>query len=145
MIGLGGASGPLAGPYNPLIGGSTYFLRPNTIKIPLFPNIPFIGNDNRNWLDIGIYLALLVALVRVCIASSITPTLVLPVLILLLLSGILDRTIYLAARADVYLPMIICFMFQMETGHGLKIIWFGVWFWAAFSKLTPTFTSSVSG
>jgi hypothetical protein len=144
VIGLGGASGPLAGRYNPLIGGSTYFLRPNTIKVPLFPNIPFIGNDNRNWLDIGIYLALLVALVRVCVAPSITPTLVLPVLILLLLSGILDRTIYLAARADIYFPMILCFMFPLEAGHGLKIIWFAIWFWAAFSKLTPNFASVVT-
>ena len=144
VIGLGGASGPLTGRYAPIIGGITYFLRPNTIKIPLFPNIPFIGNDNRSWLDIGLYLALLVSLVRVCIASSISPDLVVPIIILLPICGILDRTIYLAARADIYFPMIICFIFPMETGHGLKIIWFGIWFWAAFSKLTPTFTSSVS-
>jgi hypothetical protein len=144
VIGLGGASGPLTGRYSPIIGGITYFLRPKTIKVPLFSSIPFIGNDNRNWLDIGLYLALLLALVRVCIAPSITPELVLPVIILLLICGILDRTIYLAARADIYFPMIVCFMFPLETGHGLKVIWFGIWFWAAFSKLTPNFSSAVN-
>lgn len=144
VIGLGGASGPLTGRYAPVIGGILYFLRPKTIKIPCFTKIPFIKNDSRNWLDITLYLALLVSLIRVCIAQSIEPNLVLPVIILLVICGILDRTIYLAARADIYLPMAICFMFPLETGHSLKIIWFGIWFWAAFSKLTPNFTYAVS-
>jgi hypothetical protein len=141
---LGGASGPLTGRYTPIIGGVTYFLRPKTIKIPCFTKIPLIKNDSRNWLDITLYLALLVSLIRVCIAPSIEPNIVLPVIGLLIICGILDRTIYLAARADIYLPMAICFMFPLETGHGLKIIWFGIWFWAAFSKLTPNFTYAVS-
>lgn len=144
VIGLGGASGPLTGRYTPIIGGVTYFLRPKTIKIPCFTKIPLIKNDSRNWLDITLYLALLVSLIRVCIAPSIEPNIVLPVIGLLIICGILDRTIYLAARADIYLPMAICFMFPLETGHGLKIIWFGIWFWAAFSKLTPNFTYAVS-
>ena len=144
VFGLGGASGPLTGRYAPIIGGITYFLRPKTIKIPCFTKIPLIKNDSRNWLDITLYLALLVSLIRVCIAPSIEPNIVLPVIGLLIICGILDRTIYLAARADIYLPMAICFMFPLETGHGLKIIWFGIWFWAAFSKLTPNFTYAVS-
>lgn len=144
VIGLGGASGPLTGRYTPIIGGITYFLRLKTIKIPSFTTIPLIKNDSRNWLDIILYLALLVSLIRVCITPSIEPHVVLPVIILLVICGILDRTIYLAARADIYLPMAICFMFPAETGHGLKIIWFGIWFWAAFSKLTPNFTYAVS-
>ena len=143
VVGFGGASGPLTGRYVPILGGITYFLRPNTVKIPLFPNFPIIGNDSRSWLDVFFYLALLIALVRVCVSTSITPELVLPVIILLLICGILDRTVYLAARADIYFPMIVCFLFPLEMGHGLKIIWFGIWFWAAFSKLTPNFTSVV--
>tara|TARA_B110000503_G_C7157409_1_gene417948 strand:+ start:322 stop:1986 length:1665 start_codon:yes stop_codon:yes gene_type:complete len=144
IIGLGGASGPLTGRYAPIIGGITYFLRPKTVKVPLFPKIPFLGNDSRNWLDIGLYLLLLIALIRVCVASDITPSIVIPVIILLLICGLLDRTIFLAARGDIYLPMAVCFLFSLETGAGLKIIWFGIWFWAAFSKLTPNFTSAVN-
>lgn len=143
VIGFGGASGPLTARYVPPLGGITYFLRPGTIKVPFFSNIPFLGNDRRTIIDILLYAALLFFLVKVCMAPAITPEVVLPVLILLPLIGILDRTIYLAARADIFLPMILCFMFPLETGHALKMVWFAIWFWAAFSKLTPNFTSVV--
>ena len=144
VIGFGGASGPLTGRYMPILGGITYFIRPNTVKVPLFPNAPIIGSDKRTWFDALLYLALIYFLIQVCIAPAITPEVVLPVLILLPICGVLDRTVYLAARADIYYPMIICFMFPLETGAGLKIIWFGIWFWAAFSKLTPNFASVVT-
>ncbi|MEZ4888594.1 MAG: DUF3556 domain-containing protein [Chitinophagales bacterium] len=144
VIGFGGASGPLTGRYVPILGGITYFLRPNTIKVPLFPNVPIIGSDNRTWIDTLLYLTLLCFLVNVCIAPSITPEIVLPIVVLLPICGILDRTVYLAARGDIYYPMIVCFLFPAETGHALKIIWFGIWFWAAFSKLTPNFISVIT-
>jgi len=143
VSGLGGASGPLTGRYVPPLGGMTYFLRPNTIKVPLFPNTPIIGNDKRSILDVALNLLLFYCLIQVCIAPKITPEIVLPVVLLLPLCGVLDRTVFLAARADIYFPMIVCFMFPEQTGHGLKLIWFGIWFWAAFSKLTPNFTSAV--
>ncbi len=143
VFGFGGASGPLTGRYVPPLGGVTYFMRPGTIKVPLFPNVPIIGSDKRTILDAAIYLALLYFLIQVCIAPEITTAVVLPVVILLPICGILDRTVYLAARADIFYPMIVCFMFPEFTGNGLKLIWFGIWFWAAFSKLTPNFTSVV--
>ena len=143
VFGFGGASGPLTGRYVPPLGGVTYFLRPNTIKVPLFPGLPIIGRDQRTIIDALLYLCLLYFLVKVCIASAITPDVVLPVLVMLPVCGLLDRTIFLAARADIFFPMIVCFMFPEQTGHGLKLICFGIWFWAAFSKLTPNFTSVV--
>ncbi len=144
VIGLGGASGPLTGRYVPPFGAITYYLRPGTIKIPLFPNLPFLGNDHRNLLDILLYAALLFFLVQACIAPQISPSVVLPVVILLPVLGLLDRQIYLAARADVWFPAIFVFLFPLATGAALKICWFAVWFWAAFSKLTPSFTSVIS-
>jgi hypothetical protein len=143
VIGFGGASGPLTGRYVPPLGGITYFIRPGTIKVPLFSKIPIIGSDKRTIVDALVYLALLYFLVKVCIAPEITPEIVLPVAILLPICGILDRTVYLAARGDIFYPMIICFLFPAFTGDGLKLIWFAIWFWAAFSKLTPNFTSVV--
>ena len=143
VVGFGGASGPLTARYVPPLGGITYFLRPGTIKVPFFSNIPILNYDKRTILDVLLYAALLFFLVRICVASAITPELVLPVLVVLPLAGILDRTIYLAARADIFLPMILCFMFPLETGHALKLVWLAIWFWAAFSKLTPNFTSVV--
>lgn len=144
VIGLGGASGPLTARYVPPLGGITYYLRPGTIKVPLFPKLPIFGWDKRNLFDILLYLALLFFLVSACIAPQISFHETLPVVILLPLLGILDRQIYLAARGDVWYPAIFVFLFPLEAGSALKIAWFAVWFWAAFSKLTPTFTSVVS-
>ncbi|MCI4671006.1 MAG: DUF3556 domain-containing protein [Bacteroidia bacterium] len=140
VIGLGGASGPLTARYLPPIGASTYWFVPGTIKVPVFR---FLG-DKRNIIDILLYGALLYFLFVGCIAPEVTSTIVLPVVILLPILGILDRSIYLAARADVYYPAIFVFLFPLETMGALQIVWFAIWFWAAFSKLTPTFTSVVS-
>lgn len=140
VVGFGGASGPLTARYMPPLGAITYWLRPNTIKVPLFR---FLG-DKRNILDILLYAALLYFLVVACIAPKVTPEVILPILILLPVLGVLDRAIYLAARADVWYPALFVYLFPLETGGALKILWFGVWFWAAFSKLTPTFTSVVA-
>lgn len=140
VIGFGGASGPLTARYMPPLGAITYWLRPNTIKVPMFR---FLG-DKRNILDILLYAALLYFLVVACIAPKVTPEVILPILILLPILGVLDRAIYLAARADVWYPALFVYLFPAETGGALKIIWFGIWFWAAFSKLTPTFTSVVA-
>ena len=144
VVGFGGASGPLTARYMPPLGGIMYYLRPGTVKLPLFPKLPLLGNDTRNIFDVLLYVALLVSLVRACIAPEITPTVALPVVILLPLMGLLDRQIYLAARSDVYYPAIFVFLFPIETGGALMIVWFAIWFWAAFSKLTPSFTSVVS-
>ena len=143
VFGLGGASGPLTARYMPSFGASLYYLRPKTLKVPMFPKVPILGNDTRNIIDVLLYAALLYFLFTACIASKLTPDVVLPILILLPILGILDKQIFLAARADVYYPAMLCFMFPMETLPALKFCFFGVWFWAAFSKLTPAFTSVV--
>lgn len=140
VLGMGGASGPLTGRYVPPFGGITYWLIPGTIKVP---TIKMLG-DKRNALDIILYLALLFFLVKACIAPAVTPEVVLPILILLPILGLLDSQIYLAARADVYYPSLFVFLFLTEAGGALQIVWFAIWFWAAFSKLTPTFTSVVA-
>ncbi|MEZ5003739.1 MAG: DUF3556 domain-containing protein [Chitinophagales bacterium] len=143
VVGLGGASGPLTGRYVPPLGGITYFIRPGTIKAPMFPKLPVIGNDHRTIVDVVLYVALLFVLFRLCLAPQVVPQLVWPLLILFPLIGVLDRTIFLAARADIYFPMIICLMFPEMLIPALKIVWFFIWFWAAFSKLTPSFPSVV--
>ncbi|MEL6865581.1 MAG: DUF3556 domain-containing protein [Bacteroidota bacterium] len=140
VVGFGGASGPLTGRYMPPLGGITYWLIPGTVKSPMFA---FLG-DKRNGLDVLLYVALLFFLLRACLAPAVTPEVVLPIVILLPLLGFLDTQIFLAARADVWFPSLFVFLFPAETGSALKIVWFAVWFWAAFSKLTPTFTSVVA-
>jgi hypothetical protein len=139
VIGFGGASGPLTARYMPPLGAVTYWFRPGTIKVPMFKAL----GDSRNIIDILLYGALLYFLIMACLAPSVTPEVVLPIMIILPILGILDRQIYLATRADVWLPALFVFLFPEQIGGGLKIVWFAIWFWAAFSKLTPTFTSVV--
>ncbi|MEM6800323.1 MAG: DUF3556 domain-containing protein [Bacteroidota bacterium] len=140
VIGFGGASGPLTGRYMPPLGGIMYWLRPGTVKSPMFK---FVG-DKRTLIDILLYVGLLFFLLKACVAPAVTPAVVLPIIVLLPVLGILDTQIFLAARADVWFPSLFVFLFPIETGAALKIVWFSVWFWAAFSKLTPTFTSVVA-
>lgn len=144
VLGWGGGSGPLTGRYWPPFGASTYYLRPGTVKLPLFPGLPIIGNDRRNYFDVALYALLLLLLLRICLAAAITPSLILPLLILLPLLGILDRQIFLAARSDVWFPAACAFLFPEQTVSALVICWFAVWFWAAFSKLTPSFSSVIA-
>ena len=140
VLGWGGASGPLTARYVPPVGGATYWLVPGTIRSPVFT---WLG-DRRTIFDAVGYAALLGVLLYACCAPAVTPRTVVPVLVLLPLLGLRDRQIFLAARADVYYPALLVFLIPAETGGGLQITWFAIWFWAAFSKLTPTFTSVVA-
>ena len=140
VLGWGGASGPLTARYVPPVGGATYWLVPGTLRSPVFA---WLG-DRRTRFDVLTYAVLLGALLYACCAPAVTPRTVAPVLLLLPLLGLRDRTIFLAARADVYYPALLVFLVPAETGGGLQITWFAIWFWAAFSKLTPTFTSVVA-
>ena len=143
VLGLGGSSGPLTARYLPPIGASPYFLRPKTLKAPFFPGVPIIGKDSRTILDVLLYIVFVGLLIRALIAPAITVEMVLPVLILFPIVGILDKTVYFAARGDIYVPMMIALLFPDQAGNGLKVVWFAIWFWAAFSKLTPVFSSVV--
>lgn len=143
-LGLASGSGPLTARYNPPFGGFLYFLRPNTIKVPFIPGLPLFGGDTRRWFECLLYLAYLVLLIRLLIAPVVTPLLVWPVAILLLIQGLSDRTVYLASRPEHYLIGLICFAFPESTVAGLKWVWFGIWIWAATSKLNHHFPSVIS-
>lgn len=143
VIGLGCGSGPLTARYFPPIGGMLHFARPGTIKMPLFPRIPIIGGDTRNIIDVALYLALLGSLIWILIAPVILPEMLLPIVILLPLLGLLDKTIYLAARSEHYLIAIVCFLFVGEEIAALKLVWLAIWWGAATSKLNRHFPAVV--
>src|SRR5690242_20013239 len=88
-LGLGCGSGPLTGRYLPPVGGFLYWLRPGTTKLSLF------GGWRRTWLDIVLYAALLVLLVRALIAPAPANTHLIPIAIGVPLLGIRDRTLFL--------------------------------------------------
>ena len=142
-LGLGCGSGPLTARYFPPVASPLHFLRPGTIKLPSIPGMPLLGGDKRTILDVLLYLAHLVFLVRALIAPEITPEIILPTVILLPILGLTDRTIYLSARAEHYLIALICFLFPAEALAGNKIVWIAIWWGAATSKLNRHFPAVI--
>lgn len=144
ILGLGCGSGPLTGRYFPPIGGVLYFVRPGTTKMPFFPGLPLIGGHRRTFLDVAVYLGLLGCLGRALIAPAVTAEMLLPVVLVLPVAGILDRTLFLAARAEHYGAALICFLFPADAIAGTKVVWVAIWLWAATSKLNGHFPSVIA-
>jgi len=142
-LGLGCGSGPLTGRYFPPVGGFLYFLRPGTTKLPLWPALPLLGGIRRTWLDVALYLALLVTLLRALVAPAIDAPLLIPIAALVPLLGIADRTIFLALRAEHYWTTTMCFLFAGNWIAGAKAVQIALWFWAGFSKLNHHFPTVV--
>ena len=142
-LGLGCGSGPLTGRYLPPIGGFLYFLRPGTTKRALFPSAPIIGGHQRTWLEVVLYAALQISLLRALLATSIEPGHLYPVVLLLPLLGILDKTLFLAARSEHYLTTMVCFLFAQNWIAGAKAVQLALWFWAGVSKLNHHFPAVV--
>jgi len=143
VLGLGCGSGPLTGRYFPPFGGLLYFLRPGTTKLPYFPGKSLIGGHRRTRVDALLYLALLVALVRVGLSSELRPSHFLPIAMLVPILGVLDKTIFLAARGEHYWVTTVIFAATTEWLPGAKVIQAALWFWAGVSKLNHHFPSVV--
>ena len=137
-LGLGCGSGPLTGRYLPPIGGFLYFLRPGTTKRPLFGT-----SYRRTWLDVALYAALQVSLVRALLAPTLEAELLWPVLVIALVLGVLDRTILFATRAEHYLVTVACFLFATNWIAGAKAVQLALWFFAGVSKLNHHFPAVV--
>ncbi len=143
VLGLGCGSGPLTGRYFPPFGGLLHFLRPGTTKLPLFVGAPLIGGTRRTAIDALLYLGLLVALVRVGVASQLDPSLFYPIALLVPVLGLLDKTIFLAARSEHYWVTIVVFAVASDWLPGAKVIQAALWSWAGVSKLNHHFPSVV--
>jgi hypothetical protein len=142
-LGLGCGFGPLTGRYFPPVGGFLYFLRAGTTKLPVFPGLPILGGARRTWLDVALYLALIVLVLRALVAPALDATLLIPIAALVPLLGITDRTIFLALRGEHYWTTIVCFVFAGDWIAGAKAVQLALWFWAGFSKLNHHFPSVV--
>ena len=146
LCGFGCGSGPMNGRFNPPLGGFLHFLRPGTTKLALFPNAPLIGGIRRTWLDVALYAANQLALLRALVAPEVTPDLLLPSFVLIPLMGVADKTLFLAARAEHYYVALVCL--TVASGDALwisacKVLWGAIWFWAATSKVNHHFPSVI--
>jgi hypothetical protein len=142
-LGLGCGSGPLSGRYFPPLGGFLYFLRPGTTKLPLFAGLPLVGGSRRSWLDVALYLALVVSLVRALAAPALDTGLLIPIAVLVPLLGLADQTLFLVLRAEHYWTTTVCFALAGNWIAGAKAVQLALWFWAGVSKLNHHFPAVV--
>ena len=147
MAGFGCSSGPMNGKFKPLIGGFLYFARPGTTKLSLVPDWPILGGITRSWIDVAAYVAQMLLLFRALIAPEITPALLAPIVVLLPILGLMDKTLFLAARAEhYYVALVILAVASGQEGVWIaacKMLWMFIWFWAAMSKVNHHFGSVI--
>ncbi|NNL66809.1 MAG: DUF3556 family protein, partial [Myxococcales bacterium] len=146
LAGFGCSMGPMNARFLPPIGGFLYFMRPGTTKLALFPGAPLIGGITRGWLDVGLHVANAAFLLRALVAPEITPGLLLPPLLLIPLLGVLDKTVFLAARGEHYWVALVCLWAAADDARWIpacKVVWCFIWFWAATSKVNHHFPSVI--
>ncbi len=143
IVGLGCGSGPLTGRYWPPIGGILYFLRRGTTKLPVFPGLPIIGGMRRSVLDVALYGITLGLLVRALVSPEIGSSQVAPVVVAVALLGVLDKTLFLAARGEHYWTTLVCVWLATDWVPGAKAVALALWFWAGVSKLNAHFPTVV--
>lgn len=144
ILGLGCGSGPLTGRYFPPVGGFLYFLRPGTTKLALFPSAPLIGGQRRTVLDALLYLALVLLSLRALLSPDLGSAELLPLVVLLPVLGVLDRTLFLAARGEHYWTTLVVLVFASPWIAGAKLVQLALWFWAGMSKLNHHFPTVVA-
>lgn len=159
VVGLGCGFGPLNNRFYPPMGSILYWLRPNTIRLPPWPaRVPLTRGDNREPVDVALYGALLAMLLVALLSDGTGPDPglgsavgLLPswqmwaVLALLALVGLRDKTIFLAARGEVYAPFVAAFLFGgPNVIVAAKLACLVIWIGAATSKLTRHFPFVIS-
>lgn len=139
VLGFGCMSGPLGFRVVPPFTAFLHFLRPGTIKLAPFPNLPLFGGHTRTWLDVALYAGFVGSLLRALVAPEIGSSELLPAIALLPLCALGDKTVLLAARFEHHFTMIVCFAFATNWIAACKAVQLAVWFWAGVSKLTVAF------
>jgi len=174
VIGLGGTFGPLCGHFVPMLGNIRYWVRPGTIRMaPYGRHVPLTGGDERTWFDVLLFLAVLASLIYPLAIEAdpvmlalpagtgpqelIPPAAFIPILITLPLMGLRDKVIFLAARSEQYLPIMLfsatlgaVVFSDSATGEdfvnlvvAFKIVICIVWIGAGVSKLGEHFGNVV--
>ncbi len=163
ILGLGASWGPLTWRFGPWMGGARYWLRRGTLRNPPWPGkVPLTSGSERTWWDVAIYIGILGNLVvAICSPGAhsqslemtlpgargglVDPALVGSLIALLLLMGLRDKVVFLASRAEQYVPAMVFFatlgFVNMIVSAKLLIV--VVWIGAGVSKFGPHFSHVV--
>jgi hypothetical protein len=154
-IGIAGSWGPLAGKFKPMTGGIRYWARAGTIRLRPWKAVPGTNGDTRTPLDVLLYLGFLGVLATIMIlpgsalpdhtAGLVSPTLCLVAVGLLVLCGLPDKTIFLAARGEQYGPALLFFgtLGFVDMIVAAKLLIVTVWVGAGVSKLGRHFSNVI--
>jgi uncharacterized membrane protein YkgB len=162
ILGVAGSWGPLAGKFKPMTGGILFWARTGTIRLRPWKRVPFTAGDRRTPADVALYLALIVSVIVPLVmpgvpsgslsaavpgntSGVVSPLLIVPVVVLLVLNGLRDKIIFLAARGEQYLPALLFFTVLPFTNMiiALKLLIVTVWVGAGVSKLGRHFANVV--
>ncbi|RLV55980.1 DUF3556 domain-containing protein [Aeromicrobium phragmitis] len=160
IVGLASSSGPLAFKFKPFIGGFLYWSRRNTLRLPPWPGkVPFTRGDHRTTFDVTLYATILAVLgfllVTPGVQSSALPGsdagllpqwALLTYVGLIIVMGLRDKVIFLAARSEQYVAVI--FFFGVLSHHvdmilAAKVAMVTIWLGAGVSKFGHHFTNVV--
>ena len=161
-IGVAGSWGPLAGKIKPMTGGIRFWARPGTIRLRPWKWVPFTNGDRRTWFDVALYLALLVSVAIPLFSPGVhsdslsaampdntsglvNPALLVAPMVLLVLMGLRDKTIFLGARGEQYLPALFFFAVLpfVDMIIALKLLIVVVWVGAGVSKFGKHFANVI--
>ncbi|WP_433522083.1 DUF3556 domain-containing protein [Nocardia pseudovaccinii] len=162
-IGVAGSWGPIAGKFKPMIGGILFYARRGAIRLRPWRRVPFTDGDRRTGVDVLLYLAflasLLVPILLPGVPSSslsdavpdnttglVQPTLLIAPIALYILCGLRDKTIFLTARGEQYLPALVFFAVLpfVDMIIAAKLLICVVWIGAGISKYGYHFSNVVS-
>jgi hypothetical protein len=135
----------LAARYGPIIGGSLYWLRPGTLRLPPWPDkVPLTKGDRRTSFDVALYAGFIAAAIWL-LQSNPSGGLMSKTGIVVLLAvwaalGLRDKVPFLAARPEIYGFFLVVSLFP---AHNILVGWqfvmFFIWWGAASSKLNRHF------
>jgi hypothetical protein len=161
-VGVAGSWGPMAGKFKPMTGGALFWARPGTIRLRPWKAVPFTNGDTRTVADVALYLGFLGTLLAAILlpgqstdsltaalpqntSGLIDPPLMIAPIVLLVLCGLRDKTIFLAARSEQYLPAMVFFatLSFVNLIVAAKLLICIVWIGAGVSKFGRHFTNVV--
>lgn len=146
ILGLGSGSMQLAARYGPIIGGSLYWLRPRTVRLPPWPDkVPLTKGNRRTPLDVALYVGVLATDIWLLQSNPQDNGLMSHAGILVLfgfwaLLGLRDKVPFLAARPEIYGFFLLVSLFPAHNVIvGWQFVMFFIWWGAASSKLNHHF------
>ncbi|MEU6827736.1 DUF3556 domain-containing protein [Nocardia beijingensis] len=161
-LGIAGSWGPLAGKFRPMTGGILFYARPGTIRLRPWRRVPFTGGDTRTVGDVLLYLAFLATLLAAIVlpgvpsaslaavlpdntSGLVNPALLVAPIVLYVLCGLRDKTIFLTARGEQYLPALVFFAVLpfVDMIVAAKLLICAVWIGAGVSKFGKHFSNVV--